>query len=112
MDLLQHIEGNTLVVRVLAPRLDATSAPLLRRRIEELIRDGRSRLVLDISNVESIDSNGLRTLVFALKRLGSHQDLAISGAQGGVMNMLKLTRLYQLFNIFPNSEQAIAALRS
>jgi anti-sigma B factor antagonist len=112
MKIRHRMEGNTLVVKILAARLDATSAPEVKRQIGDWIRSGHRRLVLDVSDVEFIDSSGLHTLVFALKQLGSYQDLAISGPRDAVVNMFKLTRLYQIFNIFSDSEKAIAALSS
>jgi anti-sigma B factor antagonist len=110
MNIRHRIEGNTLVVKILAPRLDAESAPEIKRRIGDWIRSGHRQLVLDVADVEFIDSSGLHTLVFALKQLSSHQDLAISGPRDAVRNMFKLTRLYQIFNIFSDSHEAIAAL--
>ena len=112
MKVRHRMEGNTLVVKILAARLDAASAPEVKRRIGDWIRSGHRRLVLDVSDVEFIDSSGLHTLVFALKQLGSYQDLAICGPRDAVVNMFKLTRLYQIFNIFSDSEKAIAALSS
>jgi anti-sigma B factor antagonist len=112
MKIRHRMEGNTLVVKILAARLDAASAPEVKRRIGDWIRSGHRRLVLDVSDVEFIDSSGLHTLVFALKQLRSYQDLAISGPRDAVVNMFKLTRLYQIFNIFSDSEKAIAALSS
>ena len=112
MKIRHRMEGNTLVVKILAARLDAASAPEVKRRIGDWIRSGHRRLVLDVSDVEFIDSSGLHTLVFTLKQLGSYQALAISGPRDAVVNMFKLTRLYQIFNIFSDSEKAIAALSS
>jgi anti-sigma B factor antagonist len=112
MKIRHRMEGNTLVVKILATRLDSESAPEIKRRIGNWIRSGHRRLVLDISKVEFIDSSGLHTLVFALKQLGSYQDLAISGPRDAVVNMFKLTRLYEIFNIFSDSQEAIAALSS
>jgi len=112
MKIRHRLEGNTLVVKILATRLDSESAPEIKRRIAIWIRSGHRRLVLDISKVEFIDSSGLHTLVFALKQLGSYQDLAISGPRDAVVNMFKLTRLYEIFNIFSDSQEAIAALSS
>ena len=112
MKIRHRMEGNTLVVKILAARLDAASAPEVKRRIGDWIRSGHRRLVLDVSDVEFIDSSGLHILVFALKQLGSHQALAISGPRDAVVNMFKLTRLYRIFNIFSDSEKAIAALSS
>ena len=112
MKIRHRMEGNTLVVKILATRLDSQSAPEIKRRIGIWIRSGHRRLVLDISKVEFIDSSGLHALVFALKQLGSYQDLAISGPRDAVVNMFKLTRLYEIFNIFSDSQDAIAALSS
>jgi anti-sigma B factor antagonist len=111
MDLLERIEGDTLVVKLSGLRLDAASAPDVKRRIARLIGNGHQRLVLDLSEVDFIDSKGLSILVFALKRMGNYRDLAISGLRDSVLSMLKLTRLYRVFNIFPDNEQAIDAFR-
>ena len=111
MELLEPIEGETLVVKVLSTRLDAASSPEVKRRLAELISNGHRQLVLDISEVEFIDSNGLSTLVFARKRLGEYGEMVISSPRNSVMSMLKLTRLYQVFSIFTDRQQAIAALR-
>src|SRR5215831_16816135 len=73
MKIRHRLEGNTLVVKILAARLDAASAPEVKRRIGDWIRSGHRRLVLDVADVEFIDSSGLHTLVFALKQLGSYQ---------------------------------------
>jgi anti-sigma B factor antagonist len=112
MELVEWIEGNPLVVKVLAARLDAASAPEMKRCLAKLISKGHQRLVLDISDVEFIDSNGLGILVFARKRLGKYGEMAISGPRNAVMSMLKLTRLYQVFDIFSDHQQAIVALRT
>jgi anti-sigma B factor antagonist len=112
MEVLERVEGDTLVAKVVAARLDAASAPGVKRRISQLIARGHRRLVLDISEVDFIDSDGLSSLAFAFKRLGANGDLAISGPRSSVLSMLRLTRLHQVFNIFPDSKQAIAGLRT
>lgn len=74
------------------------------------MREGHLRIALDISEVEFIDSSGLSVAVWALKRLGEDGELVISGAQGAVMSIFRLTRLDKVFRIFPDTEKAIAAL--
>jgi anti-sigma B factor antagonist len=112
MELLERIEGDTLVVKVLAARLDSASAPDVKRRLAKRIANGHQQLVLDLSEVDFIDSSGLSTLVFALKRLGRYGEMAISSPRDSVVSILRLTRLYRVFNIFPDCQQAIAALRA
>ena len=47
--------------------LDLASAPILRRALAELYREGTSSLVLDLSDLAFVDSTGLSELVAALK---------------------------------------------
>ncbi|HVA69275.1 MAG TPA: STAS domain-containing protein [Candidatus Binataceae bacterium] len=108
----QHSALGALVVRVPGPRLDGASAPALRRELGRLIFEGNRRIVLDLSEADFIDSNGLSALVWALKNLGNSGELVISGACNTVMSMFKLTRLDRVFRIFTNHEQALAALAS
>jgi anti-sigma B factor antagonist len=110
VELMEWIEGSTLVVKLLTARLDVASTPEVKRSLAKLIRKGHRRLVLDISEVDFIDSNGLSTLVFARQRLGKYGQMAISSPRNTVMSMLKLTRLYQVFDVFHDRQQAIAAL--
>ena len=58
MELQERIDGDALVATVLESRLDASSAPALKRRMAALIKDGHHRLALDLSAVEFIDSAG------------------------------------------------------
>jgi anti-sigma B factor antagonist len=110
MELVERIERDALVVKVLGSRLDAVSAPEVKRRLAERIANGHQQLILDMSEVDFIDSRGLSTLVFALKRLGRYGEIAISSPRSSVISMLKLTRLDQVFKIFPDCQQAAAAL--
>jgi anti-sigma B factor antagonist len=104
-------ERGIIVIRVLERQLDSVSAHEVKRRLARLIGNQHHRLVLDISEVEFIDARGLSALVFALKRMGYNGALALVGPRDTVVSMLKLTRLYGLFNIFPDCERAIIALR-
>jgi anti-sigma B factor antagonist len=107
----ERLDGNTMVVKLLDARFDASTAPLVKERFAQLIGEGHQRIALDISEVEFIDSSGLSAAVWALKRLGGSGELVISGARATVMSILRLTRLDRVFRIFPDKEMAVAALR-
>lgn len=110
MELQERIEGDALVAKLLESRLDASSAPALKKRISALIRDGHHRIALDISGVEFIDSSGLSALVSGLRQLQGDGDLVLIGLRSTVLSMFKLTRLDRVFRIFPDQTQALAAL--
>jgi anti-sigma B factor antagonist len=110
MRLQEQVEGTALVVKLLDSRFDASIASVVKGRFAELIHEGHTRIALDISQVEFIDSIGLSAAVWAFKRLGENGELVIIGAQGAVMSVFRLTRLDKVFRIFPDTERAVAAL--
>ncbi|WIJ23779.1 STAS domain-containing protein [Devosia sp. RR2S18] len=104
--------GDVLVVRLTEKRLDAGKAPLFKERIGSLIEDGASRLVLDLRDVEFIDSSGLGVIVSCLKRLGPAGNLAIAGASSPVKRLFTLTRMDRVFSMHDTPEAAVASLTS
>ncbi|MBI4514664.1 MAG: STAS domain-containing protein [Deltaproteobacteria bacterium] len=110
MELEQRSEGEVLVVRPVDKRLDARLAGGFRAQLAELVAAGHHRLVLDVHDVEFIDSSGLGALVAIRKQLGDSGELAICGARETVMSMFKLTRLDKVFEIFADEREAVAAL--
>jgi anti-sigma B factor antagonist len=110
MRLQEQVEGTALVVKLLDSRFDASIASVVKERFAELIHEGHTRIALDISEVEFIDSLGLSAAVWAFKRLGENGELVIIGAQGAVMSIFRLTRLDKVFRIFPDTKMAVAAL--
>jgi hypothetical protein len=63
MKIRHRMEGNTLVVKILAARLDAASAPEVKRRIGDWIRSGHRRLVLEVIKTSQLVARAMRSLV-------------------------------------------------
>jgi anti-sigma B factor antagonist len=112
MELRETIAGDAVAARVMDSRLDASSAPALKRQIVALIASGHPRIALDLSDVEFIDSSGLSALVSALRQMHDGGELVLSGPRSTVLSMFKLTRLDRVFRIFANQADALAALAS
>ena len=110
MELMHEQRGAVLVVKVAEKRLDARTSSEFKHQLAELIHAGNQRLVVDLSEVEFIDSSGLGAIVSSLKLLGGEGDLVISGARDTVTSMFKLTRMDKVFQMFSGREQAAGAL--
>ena len=110
MQLDQRNAGEALVVTPLEERLDARVATDFKERMAELIASGNTKIVLDLSKVEFIDSSGLGAIVSSLKRMGGQGDLVVCGLQETTMTMFKLTRMDRVFQVFGNEQQAVSAL--
>ena len=74
------------------------------------INQGNRRIVLDLSEVDFIDSSGLGAIVSSLKTLGNDGDLVICGIRETVMGLFKITRMNRVFQIFATESEAIEAL--
>jgi anti-sigma B factor antagonist len=110
MRIESRAEGEVTVLQVMDRRIDARSAPDLKQRIGSYISGGAEWLVLDLSEVEFVDSSGLGAIVSALKLLGRRGDLVISGARESVQALFKLTRMDKVFRMFGTVEEAQQAL--
>lgn len=110
MELATRALGHVLVVSPLGKRLDASQAPSFKARMIELIEAGQLTIVLDLSNVEFVDSSGLGAIVGCLKRLGQRGDLAIAGAGRSVAKVFALTRMDKVFRMHETPDEAVRAL--
>ncbi len=108
MELRFEEQQGLLVVTVLEKRLDAVAAPGFRAQMAER-GAGRSVVVVDLGQVQFIDSSGLAALISVLKRLAPGGSLRLAGASSGVISLLQLTRLDRVFKCFSGVAQALAA---
>jgi len=83
----------------------------LEQRLEEVLSDGRSNIVLDMTDVSFITSDGLGVLIKVrgdARRAGGN--LSIVEPPEPVLGVFRTTRLTKLFDIYPSKEEAVASL--
>lgn len=73
------------------------------------VPEGRM-IVLNLSAIEAMDSDGLGALIGLAKQVGGKGKVALCHVNNSVKALLALTRLGQLFPTFPTEEEALAAL--
>ena len=72
----------------------------VREKLTDLLDDGMTLLVLNLSGLEYVDSSGLGVLISIHKRcIQKGGKMVISGLRGMVDDLFKLTRLDLVFNI-------------
>ena len=80
--------------------VDVSTAPALRRHLDELIQRGHRDIVVDLTDVDFLDSTGLGVLVGRLKLLRSQGgELRLTGARDRVHKVLVITGLDKVFEI-------------
>ena len=91
--------------------IDLANSPAVRKALLKEIRDSRTpRVVMNLSNVRYIDSSGVASLVEGLKAardVGSR--FILFGLSTSAREVLQLSRLLKIFEVYDNEEQALAA---
>lgn len=100
-------EHNTAVIFP-ENRLDASTAPEFKNFIHDLSKKQYLKLVIDLSNVQFIDSSGLGVLVTVLRTVSQQGgDIKIAGPSAEVQALFSLTRLDKVFDIVGNAQTAL-----
>lgn len=91
-------------------RIDLSSSPTVRKvLLQELREKSTPRVIMNLSGVNYIDSSGVASLVEGLK-LARELNLRfmLFGLNPLVREVLQLTHLLSVFEVFDNEEQALA----
>jgi anti-sigma B factor antagonist len=91
--------------------IDLANSPAVRKALLREVKDKRTpRVVMNLSKVRYIDSSGVASLVEGLKAsrdVGSR--FILIGLSTSAREVLQLSRLLKIFEIYDNEEQALAA---
>lgn len=108
MQLSSDMQNGTLVVTVDEPRIDAAIAIQFKDRMRSATEQGKARVVLNLANVDFIDSSGLGAIVAAMKQLGQQRRLDLSCLNPNVDKVFRLTRMDTVFRIHDTLGDALA----
>jgi anti-sigma B factor antagonist len=101
--------GRTVVS--VAGEIDVYTAPRLREEITELVAAGTYDIVIDMSEVEFLDSTGLGVLVGGLKKVRAHDgSLQLVCNQDRLLKIFRITGLAKVFVIHETAEAALAPM--
>lgn len=101
--------GKAALIRVEGD-VDLYSSPKLRETVLDASRKGLSPIVINLSKVNYMDSSGVATLVEGLQLTKEYSGaIRIVGLNERVSEIFKLTRLHQVFEIWPTEAEALKA---
>jgi anti-anti-sigma factor len=92
---------------IAGPRLTIAEA-----QVKSIIRQGASKLVLDLEQVEHADSSGFCLLLHAFTAISAIQgQLRIAAPNKRLLDLFQLTETDRLLSICPDREAGIASLK-
>ncbi len=105
---IQESVREDISVLTLKGRLTVGESAALREKVNELIASSRFQVVMDLSNLDYIDSTGLGNLVIyytSLKKQGGALKLVNLNKRN--IELLLLTKLHTVFEVFTDVQDAV-----
>lgn len=110
---LETEEHNAVVIlRVQESRVDAHNSGELKLAIVRLFAAGKRKILIDLAQVDFMDSSGLGALISGYKTANSCGGaLRLAGLRPQVRSIFELTRLHRVFEIFPGVDQGLESFQ-
>src|SRR5579871_434409 len=84
----------------------------LRRMVQDLIQNGQQRILLNLADVDYIDSSGIGELVNAFSKVrDSGGELKLMNLTKRVHDILQIARLYTVFDVQTDESIALQSFR-
>jgi anti-sigma B factor antagonist len=85
---------------------------LLRKTVRELLDSGHTRILLNLGDVNYIDSSGIGELVSGFTAVRNRSgELKLLNLTKKVNDLLQLTKLFTVFDVYSDEEAAIRSFR-
>lgn len=106
-------EDGSIILVDLSGRISlGDGSALLRKTIRDLIDDGKTRIVLNLGDVNYIDSSGIGELVSgftAVRNRGG--ELKLLNLTKKVNDLLQITKLFTVFDVYNDEPTAVRSFR-
>lgn len=81
------------------------------RAMEELLSSGHSKLLIDFSTIEFMDSSGIGTLISLRNKAHEHGgEVALARIAVSVQKVLRITQLDRIFPVYGELEHGVREL--
>ena len=107
--LLKKIHHTDAAIFQIKGRLDSTSTLELEQGVSLCLDQGAKNLVLDFSELDYINSAGLRVLVMSYQRLLPQGGrVMVCGVKDYIAEIFTISGYNRIFSMFPDLDRAIA----
>ena len=110
MDIKERVVGGVSILDLSGKVVLGEGDLQMKQRIKDLLADGQKRILLNLADVNYIDSAGLGSLISAYttsKREGA--SLKLVNLTKRIQNLLAITKLITVFETFDTEPEALAS---
>lgn len=102
-------EKNILILTPLVKSIDSSNSISLKAQSLDLINQGNYNIILNLTNIDFIDSNGLGSIISMFKVLSEKGSLSIFGTKSTVKSLFKITKMDRVFQMYNTESEAVQA---
>lgn len=103
---VHHVDGTP--VFELAGSLDIATSPSVRATLTDASGRGSHRIIVDLQQVDFLDSTGLGALIGAQRRAREFEgEVRLVAKEGQILRLLRITGLLKVFAVYPNLDEAV-----
>lgn len=110
MDITLETAQERQILTLHATRIDTAGAIAFKDDVLTVLDARLKGFMLDLSQIEFIDSSGLGAIVSILKSRPSTMTMTLVGLSSGVERVFRLTRMDRVFDIQPTVKEALQAM--
>ena len=112
MEFYYHdVDGDVLILRA-DGGINSDNAGQFVDELEKVIKAGITKLVVDCAQLRYISSSGLGTLIRLHKKMRDRGgDVRLAAVDNSVVRIIEMTRLHQVFHLYPTVDEARASFR-
>ena len=108
MKLGQREIDDVVVLELSGTLVGGPDATLLNDKLHELVEQGKTQVVADLSNVDWMNSSGLGILIGGLTTMRNQNgDLKLARITERIQSLLMITKLLAVFDTYDDLETAI-----
>lgn len=112
MNIQTQQNGNSITI-TLTGRFDASVAQKFKDTINELLDQDNILYVIDLKEVDYMDSGGLGSLVASLRRVREKEgEIKLCSPNSKVRKVFELTRTHRIFDIYDDSSVAAQSFQT
>lgn len=102
---------NIVIFTLKNKTINSEIAPELKAQLLILCQPEIEALIIDLQNVDNIDSSGIGAFLLAQRQMNEYGlPIILAGVNPIIISILQMLHLEELFDIFPSVEEAIKEL--
>lgn len=107
MQIHTKIENDILILYLQGNRLDSSDSMDFKEKIQDVIKEGATKIIVNMEMVDFIDSSGLAALIVGYKELRNKGELKIATPGLQLQSLINHVHLDKLLKIYSKEQDAI-----